>query len=149
MRTAGMEGNSRTSWRWALAPGLSLKVTLPSASREMYTSVANTWALTTHSSSNRNFIARSITGGIPETVLFPVPSLQAKTECAALRQLAGGGCQAALILLFWRPFFVLALPPERNLYGLFCPETQDRKSTRLNSSHVKISYAVFCLKKKT
>src|SRR5690606_40335895 len=25
----------------------------------------------------------------------------------------------------------------------------DRKSTRLNSSHVKISYAVFCLKKKT
>src|SRR5690606_39957549 len=27
-------------------------------------------------------------------------------------------------------------------------EEQDRKSTRLNSSHVKISYAVFCLKKK-
>src|SRR5690606_41087186 len=25
--------------------------------------------------------------------------------------------------------------------------TRDRKSTRLNSSHVKISYAVFCLKK--
>src|SRR5690554_7654772 len=25
---------------------------------------------------------------------------------------------------------------------------QDRKSTRLNSSHVRISYAVFCLKKK-
>src|SRR6202043_3469468 len=28
-------------------------------------------------------------------------------------------------------------------------ECSDRKSTRLNSSHVKISYAVFCLKKKT
>src|SRR5690606_41812982 len=27
-------------------------------------------------------------------------------------------------------------------------ERPDRKSTRLNSSHVKISYAVFCLKKK-
>src|SRR5207302_8112674 len=27
-------------------------------------------------------------------------------------------------------------------------EHRDRKSTRLNSSHVKISYAVFCLKKK-
>src|SRR5690554_7187775 len=27
-------------------------------------------------------------------------------------------------------------------------EDQDRKSTRLNSSHVRISYAVFCLKKK-
>src|SRR5437868_12007052 len=28
------------------------------------------------------------------------------------------------------------------------PGEQDRKSTRLNSSHVSISYAVFCLKKK-
>src|SRR5438445_6690192 len=28
-------------------------------------------------------------------------------------------------------------------------EAQDRKSTRLNSSHANISYAVFCLKKKT
>src|SRR5690606_41064117 len=28
------------------------------------------------------------------------------------------------------------------------PVNSDRKSTRLNSSHVKISYAVFCLKKK-
>src|SRR5690606_41993239 len=30
--------------------------------------------------------------------------------------------------------------------AIYGPE--DRKSTRLNSSHVKISYAVFCLKKK-
>src|SRR2546422_4399007 len=29
-----------------------------------------------------------------------------------------------------------------------CPNTRDRKSTRLNSSHGYISYAVFCLKKK-
>src|SRR5215469_18081611 len=28
------------------------------------------------------------------------------------------------------------------------PSPPDRKSTRLNSSHVEISYAVFCLKKK-
>src|SRR5438874_3940033 len=28
------------------------------------------------------------------------------------------------------------------------PALRDRKSTRLNSSHVEISYAVFCLKKK-
>src|SRR5437868_8207095 len=28
------------------------------------------------------------------------------------------------------------------------PRVPDRKSTRLNSSHVSISYAVFCLKKK-
>src|SRR5690625_6759071 len=31
---------------------------------------------------------------------------------------------------------------------LSCPKSRDRKSTRLNSSHVAISYAVFCLKKK-
>src|SRR5699024_12367061 len=35
-----------------------------------------------------------------------------------------------------------AIPPPAR------PIRQDRKSTRLNSSHVSISYAVFCLKKK-
>src|SRR5207253_4279619 len=30
-----------------------------------------------------------------------------------------------------------------------CSNSRDRKSTRLNSSHVAISYAVFCLKKKS
>src|SRR3712207_8934800 len=35
----------------------------------------------------------------------------------------------------------------QDLAGLFA--AQDRKSTRLNSSHANISYAVFCLKKKT
>src|SRR3712207_5036146 len=50
------------------------------------------------------------------------------------------------------------LPPESHLTG-FRPtrpwsqgpeyaSTGDRKSTRLNSSHANISYAVFCLKKK-
>src|SRR5690606_41940076 len=38
-------------------------------------------------------------------------------------------------------------PGEYIFHGEFHPKT-DRKSTRLNSSHVKISYAVFCLKKK-
>src|SRR5690606_39627879 len=33
--------------------------------------------------------------------------------------------------------------------GAISTPLQDRKSTRLNSSHVKNSYAVFCLKKKT
>src|SRR5690554_7513198 len=32
--------------------------------------------------------------------------------------------------------------------GMNEEEFEDRKSTRLNSSHVRISYAVFCLKKK-
>src|SRR5690606_41326954 len=35
-----------------------------------------------------------------------------------------------------------------NISGEPSPNSLDRKSTRLNSSHVKISYAVFCLKKK-
>src|SRR6266496_5008612 len=43
-------------------------------------------------------------------------------------------------------------PPQRNRRGLRTPvqpaTAGDRKSTRLNSSHVEISYAVFCLKKK-
>src|SRR2546429_6065712 len=33
--------------------------------------------------------------------------------------------------------------------GSTCGASRDRKSTRLNSSHGYISYAVFCLKKKT
>src|SRR5207302_9988953 len=37
---------------------------------------------------------------------------------------------------------------ELNRHGGGTVWTGDRKSTRLNSSHVKISYAVFCLKKK-
>src|SRR6266496_3945101 len=40
-------------------------------------------------------------------------------------------------------FFTLKDPNDGACLG------EDRKSTRLNSSHVEISYAVFCLKKKT
>src|SRR5688572_31678393 len=36
----------------------------------------------------------------------------------------------------------------KNRDRLVFPEPRDRKSTRLNSSHSQISYAVFCLKKK-
>src|SRR2546427_2648829 len=38
---------------------------------------------------------------------------------------------------------------ERDGHGVLAAERGDRKSTRLNSSHSQISYAVFCLKKKT
>src|SRR5690348_17896449 len=39
---------------------------------------------------------------------------------------------------------------ENRVGGPYCcqPPPRDRKSTRLNSSHPSISYAVFCLKKK-
>src|SRR5690625_1026490 len=44
-----------------------------------------------------------------------------------------------------------AVPDEgaRHFIDLDQKNALDRKSTRLNSSHVAISYAVFCLKKKT
>src|SRR5476649_3023444 len=38
--------------------------------------------------------------------------------------------------------------PGRTSASTFAPKGPDRKSTRLNSSHTVISYAVFCLKKK-
>src|SRR3712207_8754358 len=41
----------------------------------------------------------------------------------------------------------LAVPARLWLGGNISPQ-RDRKSTRLNSSHANISYAVFCLKKK-
>src|SRR5437773_359395 len=53
-----------------------------------------------------------------------------------------------------RPFFSRttgAVPFRacRNFCGISgLPSSSDRKSTRLNSSHITISYAVFCLKKK-
>src|SRR5256885_3532601 len=37
---------------------------------------------------------------------------------------------------------------QRAYIGAVAAEARDRKSTRLNSSHLVISYAVFCLKKK-
>src|SRR3712207_7072769 len=41
------------------------------------------------------------------------------------------------------------LLPPRRLGALAFLDGGDRKSTRLNSSHANISYAVFCLKKRT
>src|SRR5690606_23208582 len=57
-------------------------------------------------------------------------------QCTGLREVTTG-------LLAWEHrigHLGIQNPPRRS--------TIDRKSTRLNSSHVKISYAVFCLKKK-
>src|SRR5207249_9898481 len=70
---------------------------------------------------------------------------------------AGWGVPVTDLCQFtWRS----TLSPDLSAYGASLAETargrplepgklQDRKSTRLNSSHVSISYAVFCLKKKT
>src|SRR3712207_8219116 len=47
------------------------------------------------------------------------------------------------------PWRELAARREAKLITVPRPADQDRKSTRLNSSHANISYAVFCLKKNT
>src|SRR5690625_5506889 len=47
------------------------------------------------------------------------------------------------------PLSVESNPPKEFPWDLWNRFEPDRKSTRLNSSHVAISYAVFCLKKKT
>src|SRR3989442_5829940 len=46
------------------------------------------------------------------------------------------------------PIHLLDVPDATVPVGRLRRYRQDRKSTRLNSSHVRISYAVFCLKKK-
>src|SRR5438067_5512351 len=71
----------------------------------------------------------------PRSTLFPYTTLF-RSPALTLQNLGGS------VLLAWR-----SPASGWNLYSTF--EFQpDRKSTRLNSSHVSISYAVFCLKKK-
>src|SRR2546427_9518991 len=76
----------------------------------------------------------------PRSTLFPYTTLF--RSCAALHGR----------LVCDRPYSVLARARGLRCGGKLCPEAgrahPDRKSTRLNSSHSQISYAVFCLKKK-
>src|SRR5256885_12757633 len=52
----------------------------------------------------------------------------------------------ALPILCW---WTTGRPSACSCFAMICPWwKRDRKSTRLNSSHLVISYAVFCLKKK-
>src|SRR2546429_7348185 len=85
----------------------------------------------------------------PRSTLFPYTTLFRSPDQSVLAMT----CIRAMVL---RPISVLCLA-----WGLgtsVCahadtrltrPTAEDRKSTRLNSSHGYISYAVFCLKKKT
>src|SRR5437773_3672713 len=74
----------------------------------------------------------------PGSTLFPYTTLfRSRSE-------RGGRCS--------RPYpQPSAFAPGLKRMGLVTPirvSSRDRKSTRLNSSHITISYAVFCLKKK-
>src|SRR3712207_8296106 len=86
----------------------------------------------------------------PRSTLFPYTTLfrSGVAELLPGEEETGQDHHAAHDLAEGRPRRVLDL---EQLFGseLCLPPTLgDRKSTRLNSSHANISYAVFCLKKK-
>src|SRR5205807_9814082 len=83
----------------------------------------------------------------PYTTLFRSKSPQYKPKAKSVIYLHMTGAPPHLDLFDYKPELV-------KHHGEDCPESflkgrrLDRKSTRLNSSHLVISYAVFCLKKK-
>src|SRR5207249_11886045 len=87
----------------------------------------------------------------PRSTLFPYTTLFRSKM--GVPPVSAVGHYSILVFL---GFFLMALmhsgPLRRRCAEIgrrvFAPVRLDRKSTRLNSSHVSISYAVFCLKKK-
>src|SRR5688572_33358078 len=80
----------------------------------------------------------------PRSTLFPYTTL-----FRSLAAIVGGGLFTAKMVL--TPFHTAFFPSDHARSGplrVLPVERTDRKSTRLNSSHSQISYAVFCLKKK-
>src|SRR3712207_6920828 len=84
----------------------------------------------------------------PRSTLFPYTTLfrsrgehgKGKTQT---------GASASDIYLPVPPGTVIRDVSSGQVIGEVLQPGEDRKSTRLNSSHANISYAVFCLKKKT
>src|SRR3712207_7757290 len=81
----------------------------------------------------------------PRSTLFPYTTLF-RSNLGSLQQLT----EIAAQLFNLNQHFNLntQLPPEQQDEVYWSVFSKDRKSTRLNSSHANISYAVFCLKKK-
>src|SRR3712207_8938703 len=75
----------------------------------------------------------------PRSTLFPYTTLFRSPAAGAGVQVLRAG-----VLLHGRPGLGHVVRPVPGPRG----QGRDRKSTRLNSSHANISYAVFCLKKK-
>src|SRR5690625_5501248 len=75
-----------------------------------------------------------------------LPPLEGATPTRGVEDEDGGGTHGVLyydpatLTISFRPHLTL-----NELQRVLAREGQDRKSTRLNSSHVAISYAVFCL----
>src|SRR3712207_8168333 len=92
----------------------------------------------------------------PRSTLFPYTTLFRSTrddipgdpDYYFVRQLAYGVAGLVLMLAVARFDYSRFREWRFGIYGLMIGLNLDRKSTRLNSSHANISYAVFCLKKK-
>src|SRR2546429_4863290 len=89
----------------------------------------------------------------PRSTLFPYTTLFRSTGCR--NDMSGHvlGQRGSVLLTERRRGLVIRTGANERIYegpanNMYQSE-QDRKSTRLNSSHGYISYAVFCLKKKT
>src|SRR2546430_11288435 len=83
----------------------------------------------------------------PRSTLFPYTTLFRSGGGAGLEVVVGLGAGQVVVIL---PHQGIGHPGDAvaaNPVDLHLPHG-DRKSTRLNSSHSQISYAVFCLKKK-
>src|SRR5438270_9915201 len=79
----------------------------------------------------------------PRSTLFPYTTLFRSYRNCQRRHHGGDRTSVVVRSEFLRHTFV-----GRTEQPLKSGHRQDRKSTRLNSSHSQISYAVFCLKKK-
>src|SRR5256885_9398195 len=95
----------------------------------------------------------------PRSTLFPYPTLS-RSPAMKRRTFLGRSIAAGFAAAFNPARAIWAAPPAHNIsrigLQLYTVRDQmkedfegDRKSTRLNSSHLVISYAVFCLKKNT
>src|SRR3989442_3112088 len=81
----------------------------------------------------------------PRSTLFPYTTLfrsELGAALALLERVVGVPGNGHPLAVRTAPVLRLRMDRGRDV------RRQDRKSTRLNSSHVRISYAVFCLKKK-
>src|SRR3712207_8442409 len=82
----------------------------------------------------------------PRSTLFPYTTLF-RSDAPAVIEGASGEAISFRSLLSDAVRWLEPLGPGRQPLFLLT-RNEDRKSTRLNSSHANISYAVFCLKKK-
>src|SRR2546430_7646396 len=83
----------------------------------------------------------------PRSTLFPYTTLFRSADCCMLAR-QGDWIRVAELLLTDGNYRGDELMRPGWVAQMLVPAKGDRKSTRLNSSHSQISYAVFCLKKK-